>query len=644
MTPTPAQARSVLVLTGLAQLGHSFGLNAVRAYVLFGLIVAFPYHAPRSIMLVLAACTLPAMVVAPLAGALADRWSPTRALLVTAILEMLVFFACRWLDFPWLSGAGVLAMTSACHGAARSAIIAELARHDIRRIARFQPWAALASVAGLLLGAGTAWFAIAWGDGRTAEFMAMPTLGFLTAFACAVILTFAPSDTLPTTSRNRFLLGDFIAGCRAVFADRCARNALVGSALLTAFGVMATGLVFSELNDDFDPSNPGRTFDKDESKLFAPWDSRPWYVPTGTLLWLMGGAAVGVGVTFVQRHPFRVMSLVPAGATLGLTAAVWMGLPIFDRTIPAAIAGVGIGMAGVALRTGYRQSVSSERQGAASGLFTVVICATALTTTRLLLVADDFERLEHFTQWGMVLTAVAGLLLAVRAYNREATECFVEILLLPMYRIRGTGPGLPHFPHRGPALVIANHTAWFDPLWLAKIVPGPLTPLMTSRFFDLPVICFFMRHVMKAIRVPEKPYRREAPELKEAVAALDRGEIVVIFPEGYLRRKEETPMRRFGQGAWHILRDRPDTPIIAGWVEGGWGSFTSYFGGPPTKNKRIDKRRLIRVAVADAVKADPKVLADHHAARAWLMQLCLSVRPLLGLPPVSVAQLPEEKV
>ncbi len=45
----------------------------------------------------------------------------------------------------------------------------------------------------------------------------------------------------------------------------------------------------------------------------------------------------------------------------------------------------------------------------------------------------------------------------------------------------------------------------------------------------------------------------------------------MIFPEGFLRRKEEQPLRRFGQGAWAILQARPDTPVFATWIEGGVG-------------------------------------------------------------------------
>jgi 1-acyl-sn-glycerol-3-phosphate acyltransferase len=150
-----------------------------------------------------------------------------------------------------------------------------------------------------------------------------------------------------------------------------------------------------------------------------------------------------------------------------------------------------------------------------------------------------------------------------------------------------------------------------------------------------------MRHVYDTIRVPEAPYRREAPELHEAVVALDRGACVVLFPEGYLRRKEELPLRRFGRGVWQILADRPATPVFACWIDGGWGSYFSYKGGPPTKNKRLDFWRPIRIGVVGPFTLEPALLIDHMATRTFLMEQVNSARTPLGLEPLHLAAVPE---
>ena len=129
-----------------------------------------------------------------------------------------------------------------------------------------------------------------------------------------------------------------------------------------------------------------------------------------------------------------------------------------------------------------------------------------------------------------------------------------------------------------------------------------------------------MVHVVHAIRVEASEFRREAPELRQAVAALDRGECVVVFPEGRMRRRDDQLLHRFGQGIWHILRERPNTPVIPCWIEGGWGSYFSYGGGPPTRNKRFDRWRRIDVAVSEPRVLPSAVLADLWATRTQLMR------------------------
>jgi len=166
--------------------------------------------------------------------------------------------------------------------------------------------------------------------------------------------------------------------------------------------------------------------------------------------------------------------------------------------------------------------------------------------------------------------------------------------------------------------------------------------MMTSVFYDLPGLRWLMRHVVEAIRVQHSRYRREAPELQEAVAALDAGQCVIIFPEGSLRRDEARPLRQFGQGVWHILHQRPRTPVVVCWIEGGWGSYCSYYHGPPTKNKRLDWFRRIEVVVAEPQVLAPEILQDQRATRAFLMQQCLRTRQHLGLREVKAEALEEE--
>ncbi|MCS7020602.1 MAG: 1-acyl-sn-glycerol-3-phosphate acyltransferase [Gemmataceae bacterium] len=261
-----------------------------------------------------------------------------------------------------------------------------------------------------------------------------------------------------------------------------------------------------------------------------------------------------------------------------------------------------------------------------SGLLSVgcVLVAPESTGALFLLRLPPFSLLIGVSL--MMAIAVGGLF-------RPALALSCEPLVWLMYAIRWRGGDERQVPAHGPCLVIANHACWMDPFFLEKVLPRPTTPMMTSRFYDLPVLRWLMRH-FGVIRVPEQSIKKEAPELQEAIAALDRGECVVIFPEGYLRRREECPLRRFGRGVWVILQARPTVPVFACWIEGNWGSFTSFWQGPPTKNKRLDWRRPIAVAVTGPHLVPAAVLADHWQTRYYLMNLVGAARGLLGLAPL----------
>jgi 1-acyl-sn-glycerol-3-phosphate acyltransferase len=344
------------------------------------------------------------------------------------------------------------------------------------------------------------------------------------------------------------------------------------------------------------------------------------------------GLIVGSLLTGTQRHPYRVVGLAPLAGVGFLAALAWCVL-WWDDLGPGILLGAMGAISIIAFRTAYQTALPDEIRAQGVGLLHAV---SALGAVAVGLVAAFGFRFGYFSSngllWLLVVVTAAGTLFAGRIWRRELIEQVSEIVLVPIYRVHGHGPGLTQFPSRGPFLVVANHAAWFDPLWLGKIIPRPVYPMMTSRFYDLPVIRWLMKSVVHAIRVPEASFRREAPELKEAVAVLDRGQCLVIFPEGAMKRKDEKTLRQFGQGVWRILQERPQTPVMACWIEGGWGCFLSYWNGPPTKNKRFDFWRRIEIGFGPLQVLPAEVLEDQRAARGFLMHACLDARQYLGLP------------
>ncbi len=99
--------------------------------------------------------------------------------------------------------------------------------------------------------------------------------------------------------------------------------------------------------------------------------------------------------------------------------------------------------------------------------------------------------------------------------------------------------GLEHLPRSGPAIIVANHRSYFDPIalgYLAGRVDRAVRFLAKKEVVDAPVVGQIVR-AMGTIRV-DRGTGSNAP-LELAAEALEGGELVVILPQGTIPRGQE---------------------------------------------------------------------------------------------------------
>ncbi len=149
---------------------------------------------------------------------------------------------------------------------------------------------------------------------------------------------------------------------------------------------------------------------------------------------------------------------------------------------------------------------------------------------------------------------------------------FIAWLLINcIYRVKISG--IEHIPEEGPAIITCNHVSLVDPIVVMACCHRPIRFVMDHQIFKIPLLKFVFQTAGCIPVASEK----ENPEIKERAfvlvkEALDRGELIGLFPEGSLTSNGN--IQQFRKGLERILNNNP-VPVVPMAVQGLWGSFFS---------------------------------------------------------------------
>ncbi len=125
-----------------------------------------------------------------------------------------------------------------------------------------------------------------------------------------------------------------------------------------------------------------------------------------------------------------------------------------------------------------------------------------------------------------------------------------------MFPLRAVG--LERLPMSGPAVLVANHLSWLDPIVLPLALPRKPGFLAMEELWRMPAVSWVMR-LYGPLAIPLRRQTIDTTALRRATEALREGAWVIVFPEGGIPPAGE--LRPFHRGA-AMLAARTGAPIV----------------------------------------------------------------------------------
>lgn len=534
----------------------------------------------QALSLGLACFTLPYLLLASVAGYLADRFSKRTVIVACKVAEIIIMILGIWaiqignLHLLFFIVA-LMGCQSALFGPAKFGSIPEMLRDN--RLAKGNGLMGLITVVSSALGfiAGNYLFHITQPDLNSPGSFSEISIAAMTLVGVAVIGMFVSlkiRSLSPAAPQRSFPLNPV--------KETWHQWQLLSSStplLRTAFGVAFFWMLASmaQMNvDTYGIHELGLT-QKDIGPLL------------GILVLGVAAGSILAGIWSAGRIELGIVPIGAAGIVVTSLLLFFTGNSVVPGTESSSqiyyllsllwlfLLGVSSGLFDIPLETFLQHRSDVETRGsilAAANFLAFFFILIASGVFFVMQESLDMSASQIFMVLGL-LTIPVGIYI-FKLLPNATIRAIVWLVSRTIYKLRVCGHD--NLPKKGGALLVANHVSWLDGVFLILTSSRPVRMIAFSTYVQNPWVKWLTElYNTIPINIDDGPKALMA-SIKSARNAIKDGELVCIFAEGKLTRSGY--LQPFQSGLMKIIKGT-GAPVIPVYIDELWGSIFSFHGG-----------------------------------------------------------------